>query len=86
VIATHTGDGTDWLAGIDGACAAGDVLFVPTDDGVVRVEADPATRSIRMTRAFPDTRVAVAAGDALHLGSGGLDVVRGDRARRLHLT
>jgi hypothetical protein len=84
VLATHSGDGDDWLAGIAGACAAGDVLFVPTDDGVVRVEAGAG--ALRVTRAFPDTRAAVATGDALHLAPAGLDVVRGSRAHRLQLT
>jgi hypothetical protein len=110
IAGTRTGDGDDWLAGVAGAVAVGDALFVPTDDGIVRVEAEaraacspPPFASARtadprgegphegggdlvVVRAFPDTRVAVAAGDALHLGPGGLDVVRGDRARRLHLS
>jgi hypothetical protein len=84
VLGAHTSDGDDWLAGVAGACAVGAHLFVPTDDGIVRVEADAG--AIRLTRAFPDTRAAVNAGDALHLGRGGLDVVRGLRARRLSLT
>jgi len=84
VLGSHASDGDDWLAGIAGACAIGSALFVPTDDGVVRVEVDAG--GVRVTRAFPDTRAAVAAGDALHLGPGGLDVRRGTRARRLQLT
>jgi tRNA A-37 threonylcarbamoyl transferase component Bud32 len=84
IAGTHTGDGDDWVAGIAGAVAAGDALFVPTDDGVVRVQADAG--ALVVVRAFPDTRVAVAAGDALHLGPSGLDVLRGGRARRLHLS
>lgn len=85
IAGTHTGDGDDWLAGIAGACAVGSALFVPTDDGIARIEVD--TRgSLHVARTFPDTRAAVAAGDSLHLGPGALDVLRGARARRLHLS
>jgi len=42
-----------WLSGIHGATAAGPHLFVPTDDGIVRVEAQNQT--LVKTRVFPDT-------------------------------
>jgi hypothetical protein len=69
-----------WLAGIAGACAAGPHLFVPTDDGVARVEL--AGGAIVQTRTFPETALLVGAGDRLALTSGGLDVVAGNAAGR----
>jgi hypothetical protein len=81
VVATHASDGADWLAGIAGACAVGDLLFVPTDDGIVRVAAHDGAAVV--THTFCHTRPVVAAGDAVHPGPDSLDVVRGTRARRL---
>ncbi len=64
------GDGT-WLGGaLEGACAAGPCLFVPTDDGIVRIEA--AGGSISKTREFPDTEPFVHSGCRLHAGNDGL--------------
>jgi hypothetical protein len=73
-----------WLAGITGACAAGPHLFVPTDDGVVRVEL--VQGAIAATRTFAETRPLVAAGDRLALHPTGLDAIRRDDAIRMHLT
>lgn len=69
-----------WLAGIAGACAAGPHLFVPTDDGVVRVEIAQGT--IVQTRIFAETAPLVGAGDRLALTAGGLDVVAGNAPGR----
>jgi hypothetical protein len=73
-----------WLAGIPGACAAGPHLFVPTDDGVVRVEI--ALGAIVQTRTFAETASLVAAGDRLALHPTGLDAIRRHDAIRMHLT
>ncbi len=81
-----------WLAGLAGACAAGAMLLVPTDDGVVRVELDGA--ALRVTRRFPDTRDFVVAADDLAVAPGGLAVrkagapllVGGSVARAVRLT
>jgi hypothetical protein len=75
VIAEATADATDpgWLAGIAGACAAGPMLLVPTDLGVVRVEAT-AAGALEVTRRFPDTRAFVAAVDDLAAVPGGIAV------------
>ena len=73
-----------WLAGIPGACAAGPHLFVPTDDGVVRVEI--AAGAIVQTRTFAETAPLVAAGDRLALHATGLDAIRRHDAIRMHLT
>lgn len=74
VIATAAADASDpgWLAGVAGACAAGAMLLVPTDDGVVRVEPDGA--DLVVTRRFPDTRALVSSVDDLVAVPGGLAV------------
>jgi len=66
-------DADGWLAGIAGACAAGAMLLVPTDDGIVRVEATGGG-ALAVTRRFPDTRPFVAAVDDLAAVRGGIAV------------
>lgn len=84
VLATDTLADAPWIAGLAGACAAGPHLFVPTDDGVVRVEI--VQGAIVQTRTFAETAPLVGAGDRLALTPGGLDVVRRRDAIRLQLT
>lgn len=84
VLATAELADEPWLAGIAGACAAGPHLFVPTDDGVVRVEV--VQGAIVQTRTFAETAPLVGAGDRLALSRGGLDVVRRRDAIRMQLT
>ncbi len=67
-----------------GGCAAGPHLFVPTDDGIVRVEV--VQRAIAVTRVFAETAGLVCAADRLALHASGLDVVRRADAIRLQLT
>jgi hypothetical protein len=73
-----------WLAGIPGACAAGPQLFVPTDDGVARIEI--VQGAIAQTRTFAETATLVTAGDRLALHPTGLDAIRPRDAIRMHLT
>jgi hypothetical protein len=73
-----------WLAGITGACAAGPHLFVPTDDGVARIEV--AQSAIVHTRTFAETAPLITAGDRLALHPQGLDAIRRHDAIRMHLT
>ena len=63
-----------WLAGLGGACAAGPHLFVPTDEGIARIEV--VQGAIAHTRTFPETAVLVGAGDHLSLAPGGIAVAR----------
>lgn len=76
VIATagsqETGD-TAWLESVAGAWAVGDYLFVPTDRGVLRVEAD--RERLRVTRSFPDTEPFVDAASRLLVTASGLHAV-----------
>ena len=84
VLAAETLADAPWLAGIAGACAAGPHLFVPTDEGVARVEL--VGGALVHTRTFAETAPLVGAGDRLALTRGGLDVVRGRDAIRMQLT
>jgi hypothetical protein len=84
VLAAAAIDDAPWLAGIAGACAAGPHLFVPTDDGVARIEI--AQGVIAQTRTFAETAPLIAAGDRLALHPTGLDAIRRHDAIRMHLT
>ena len=83
---THAAVSLDaaWLAGIDGACAAGPQLFVPTDAGIVRIEVQHG--AIVPTRLFPETASLVGAGDLLALAPGGIAVARKRDAVLLQLS
>ncbi|MFN0251942.1 MAG: hypothetical protein ACKV2T_34015 [Kofleriaceae bacterium] len=84
VIASATLADSPWTAGIAGACAAGPHLFVPTDDGIARIEIVQGT--ITQTRTFAETAPLVSAGDRLALNTnGGIDVVRRRDAIRMTL-
>ena len=74
-------DEVEWLAGVKGACAAGKMLLVPTDEGLVRLELDRG--SIVKTRTFPDTEPFVDANSRLLLAPDGLYVVRPQSIVRL---
>ncbi|HTR49549.1 MAG TPA: hypothetical protein VMJ10_02515 [Kofleriaceae bacterium] len=83
VLACETVADAPWLAGLAGACAAGAHLFVPTDDGVARIEVVQGT--IAQTRVFAETAPLVGAGDRLALHPNGLDVIRARDAIRMAL-
>ena len=84
VLATETLADAPWLAGVAGACAAGAHLFVPTDDGVARIEI--VQDAIVQTRVFAETAQLVAAADRLALHSTGIDAIRRRDAIRMSLT
>lgn len=84
VLAIDTLADATWLAGIGGACAAGSHLFVPTDDGVCRIEV--VQRAICQTRVFAETAPLVSASDVLALCPSGLDVIRRRDAISMQLT
>jgi tRNA A-37 threonylcarbamoyl transferase component Bud32 len=84
VIASETLADSPWTAGIAGACAAGPHLFVPTDDGIARIEIVQGT--ITQTRTFAETAPLVSACDRLASNNiGGIDVVRRRDSIRLNL-
>ncbi len=81
IIATHetsAGDGS-WLSSIRGGCAAtltGSThsLFVPTDEGIKRIDATPT--GLVEVRVFTDTEPFVTASSRLFLARGGIVVVK----------
>ncbi len=66
---SRAGDGT-WLGTLGGQAAAADVLFAPTDAGLVRVNT-----SLQVDRTFPQTAPWVDCAAVLHVSSAGLHVV-----------
>ncbi len=85
VLATDRFADVSWVSGISGACAAGPHLFVPTDEGITRVEIVQGV--ITQTRTFAETAALIGAGDRLALASiGGLDAIRRRDAIRMQLT
>jgi H/ACA ribonucleoprotein complex subunit 3 len=74
-------DEAEWLAGVNGACATGRMLWAPTDDGLVRVEVEAGR--IAKTRTFPDTEPFMDASCRLLLAPDGLYVVREKTIARL---
>jgi hypothetical protein len=84
VLATDALPDHAWLAGSGGACAAGPHLFVPTDDGIARIEV--VQGAVAHTRTFPETTALVGAGDHLSLANGGIAVARRRDAVLLQLS
>ncbi len=73
LLASETGpaESSAILAGISGKCLANGAVLVPTNDGLVLVRADRATRSFVPIRAFPETRDLVPPDADLLVGPGG---------------
>jgi len=84
VLATSTLVDAPWISGIGGACAAGPHLFVPTDEGLARIEIVQGV--ITQTRTFAETATVVGPGDRLALSPGGIDAIRRRDAIRMQLT
>lgn len=61
-----------WLGQFGGACAAGDFIFAPTDEGVVRVSVNGSTFE---EKAFPDTEPFVTSASRLFPSPKGIYVV-----------
>ncbi|MBI5209654.1 MAG: hypothetical protein HY927_06765 [Elusimicrobia bacterium] len=74
-------DSPPWLEAVQGACAAGPYLFVPTDRGIVRVE-----ESLARWTEFPETEPFVDASSRLAAGPGGLIVANRREVVKLSLT
>jgi hypothetical protein len=80
--AAAPGDGS-WLGTLGAGCVAGRALLMPTDEGIVRIEASGA--SLVKVREFPDTEPFVDAGSRLIAGDDGLYVVDEHEIRKLTL-
>jgi hypothetical protein len=83
VIAAEVLADARWTSGIAGACAAGPHLFVPTDEGIARIEV--VQGALAQTRTFAETAPLVGSGDRLALAPNAIDVARRRDAIRLHL-
>lgn len=59
------------LAAVTGKCIAGGAILAATDDGLVLVRADRATKAFVPLRAFPETRDLVPPDADLLVGPGG---------------
>jgi serine/threonine protein kinase len=69
------GDGS-WLGQIRGGVAVGGFLLMPTDEGVVRVEANQGTLAV--IKRFPDTEQFIDTNSQLFAATDGLYVVNGN--------
>lgn len=72
---------TPWLRGLRGACAMGDGLLVPTDEGIVRIGI--VEDQLLEKGSFPDTEPYLDAGSRLFASAEGLVVAGSREIRRL---
>lgn len=79
---TTSTDGS-WLGSIRGKCAKGTQLFSPTDDGIVRVEANANVLS--ETKVFAETNRFVDSSSKLLFGKDGIYTVDSNRIWRLRM-
>jgi len=86
VVATASADrGSEpWLDNLRGKLAAGDSLFVPTDDGILKYGI--SNGAIVQTGSFPDTERFVDAGTFLFPGRQGIHAVGKSEIKLLQLT
>jgi H/ACA ribonucleoprotein complex subunit 3 len=81
-IAVPKGD-IAWLSNIHGGSAIANWLFVPTDEGIVRIEVK--NRQIMITKTFPETEPYVDSGCSLIVGSQGIYVIHSRKILQLQL-
>ena len=72
-----------WLTNIHGGSAIGNWLFVPTDEGIARVEVNNG--QIMITKTFPETEPYVDSGCSLIVGSQGIYVIHSQKILQLQL-
>jgi H/ACA ribonucleoprotein complex subunit 3 len=78
-----SGDGS-WLGTLRGKFALGNMLFVATDEGLVRVEINNG--QIVVVKKFPDTEPFMNGDCQLYAGAGGLYVVEAREIRVIKMT
>ena len=81
-IASPLGDRA-WLTNIHGGSAIGNWLFVPTDEGIARVEVNNG--QIMITKTFPETEPYVDSGCSLIVASQGIYVIHTQKILQLQL-
>ena len=86
LVATLTGQKGDiaWLTNIHGGSAIANWLFVPTDEGIARVEVNNG--QIMITKTFPETETYVDSGCSLIVGSQCIYVIHSQKILQLQLT
>ena len=85
LISTLAGQKGDiaWLTNLHGGSAIANWLFVPTDEGIARVEA--LNGQIMVTKTFPETEPYVDSGCSLIVGSQGIYVIHAQKILQLQL-
>ena len=78
----EAGDGS-WLSQIRGKCAVGKILFVATDDGLIRMDVENG--AIAQSTEFPDTEPFVDSGCHLFAGDNGIYIVDDHEIRLLRI-
>ncbi len=73
-----------WLMNIHGGSAIANWLFVPTDEGIARVEVNNGL--IMITKTFPETEPYVDSGCSLIVGSQGIYVIHAQKILQLQLS
>jgi H/ACA ribonucleoprotein complex subunit 3 len=73
-----------WLTNIHGGSAIANWLFVPTDEGIARVEVNNG--QIMITKTFPETEPYVDSGCSLIVGSQGIYVIYTQKILQLQLS
>jgi hypothetical protein len=73
-----------WLANIHGSSAIANWLFVPTDEGIARVEVHNG--QIMITKTFPETEPHVDSGCSLIVASQGIYVIHTHKILQLQLS
>jgi tRNA A-37 threonylcarbamoyl transferase component Bud32 len=86
LVSTLTGQKGDipWLTNIHGGSAIANWLFVPTDEGIARVEVNNG--QIMITKIFPETEPYVDSGCSLIVGSQGIYVIHSQKILQLQLS
>jgi H/ACA ribonucleoprotein complex subunit 3 len=82
-LAVQKGD-LAWLTNIHGGSAIANWLFVPTDEGIARVEAQNG--QIMITKTFPETESYVDSGCSLIVASQGIYVIHTQKILQLQLS
>ena len=85
LVSTLTGQKGDisWLTNLHGHCAIANWLFVPTDEGITRIEVQNG--QIMITKNFPETESYVDSGCSLIVSSQGIYVVHSQKILQLQL-
>ncbi len=74
-----------WMAAIPNSYAIGNFLYLPTDEGLIRVDLDVTTKTLSKTRDFPDTEPWVSSASKILVAKDGLYTINNDSITKLTL-